>query len=149
MPKYALDTNVYIDGLRQPAELLKLKDFLRTALPHTYLNAVVHHELLAGARSPRQTELLEADFILPFARRNRLVVPSAAAWREAGRLRGTHRLSASPALVNDLLLAVSSREYGITVVSRDSDFRQIARLVPGLRVVQPYPTTSAAIGTGA
>lgn len=48
---YTLDTNVFIDAVRQPAELNRLKAFLNWALPHTVISSLVVSELLAGARS--------------------------------------------------------------------------------------------------
>lgn len=140
MPKYALDSNVYIDAVRQPAALEALKEFLRTALPQTYLSAVVLHELLAGSTSPAQVTVLEANFAEPFARRGRLFAPSTMAWRQAGRILATFRSpSRAQALTNDLLLVLSCREHGITVITRDTDVRRLVRQVPGLRVVAPYP----------
>ena len=38
---YTLDTNVLIDALRYPAEMVLLKAFLEWALPHTALSSVV------------------------------------------------------------------------------------------------------------
>ncbi len=44
---YTLDTNVLIDALRRPADMLLLKEFLEWTLPHTALSSVVASELLA------------------------------------------------------------------------------------------------------
>jgi hypothetical protein len=50
--KYALDTNIFIDGFpeRRPAQA-EVFAFLNSALPFTYLSAVVMQELAAGART--------------------------------------------------------------------------------------------------
>ena len=71
MAKYALDTNVLIDALNQPAQLDALLGFLSWALPQTYLSAVVAQELDAGASSARQRALLDQQLVGPFERRGR------------------------------------------------------------------------------
>jgi predicted nucleic acid-binding protein len=142
--KYALDTNVLIDALNLPSQLEALLGFLSWALPVTYLSAVVLHA--AGTTSPRQRALLEQQIAGPFVRRGRLLTPSAGAWLRGGELIGRgHRVS-SPAALNDLLLAISCREAGLTVVTRDRGLRGLARLVRGLRVLSMFPAPPAREG---
>jgi len=143
VPKFTLDTNVVVDALRVPEQLRGLKAFLQRALPVTYLSAVVLQELEAGVSSARQADLLEEQLVGPFERRGRVFAPTAQAWRRSGSLlgrlqRGQHRPPPS-ALSNDLLLALSCREQGMTLITRDTDFRRLTPLVPGLQVVLPYP----------
>lgn len=137
---HALDTNVIIDALRQPAEMVRLKEFLRWALPSTMLSSVVVAELAAGARD-RAARLALDDMVLDaFERRGRIRAPSAAAWQGAGALMsraGPARVSASRQ--NDLLLALQARENGWTIVTRDRDFTSLRTLVAGLRVTAPFP----------
>lgn len=141
MPKFTLDTNVLVDALRLPAALGALKDFLKRALPVTFLSAVVLQELEAGARSG-QAALLE-QLIGPFDRRGRVFTPTLHAWRHSGRilakLRRGQRSAPLASVTNDLLLAVSCREAGITVITRDADLRRLVPHVSGLQVTQPYP----------
>ena len=47
--KYALDTNIFIDGFRNEEAQAEVFVFLSRALPFTYLSAVVMQELAAGA----------------------------------------------------------------------------------------------------
>ena len=47
--KYALDTNIFIDGFRNEDAQADVFAFLNRALPFTYLSAVVMQELAAGA----------------------------------------------------------------------------------------------------
>jgi len=137
--KYALDTNILIDALNVPSQLEALLGFLNWALPATYLSAVVVHELAAGTTTARQRALLDQQVTGPFVRRGRLFAPSAGAWHRAGELVGQgHRVS-SPAALNDLLLAVSCREAGFTVITRDAGVRRLTRLVRGLRVISTFP----------
>jgi predicted nucleic acid-binding protein len=136
--KYCLDTNVLIDALRSAKERTALQRFLGWALPATYLSAVVLHELEAGAPTPAQSTGLSDWLILPFERRGRVFAPSVTAWRAAGRAL-TGRNAPPPGLLKDLLLGFSCREYGMTLITRDSDFRRVASIVRGLRVAAPYP----------
>jgi len=140
--KYVLDTNVLIDALNLPPALEGLLGFLRWALPATFLSAVVVHELAAGTSTGRQKDLLD-QIAGPFARRGRLFAPSAQAWQRAGGLLAQGHRAPTGAGLNDLLLAVSSRELGLTIVSNDRGVRGLTRLVPGLRVVAPFPLAPA------
>jgi predicted nucleic acid-binding protein len=139
--KYALDTNVVIDALNRPAQLEAVAQFLTWALPSTSLSAVVSHELAAGATTARQRSLLEQQLVGPFERRGRVFAPSATAWKRAGQLLAQGRLS-TPAALNDVLLALSCREAGVTLITRDRDFRRLAGLVRGLAVAEPFPQRS-------
>ena len=137
---YTLDTNVLIDALRRPADMLLLKEFLEWALPHTALSSVVASELLAGARTDSARRLVEREFLGAFARRGRIVAPSVAAWTKTGNMIGHATTSSIGASwQNDLLLAHTAREFGWSVITRDKDFARIRPLVRGLRVDAPYP----------
>lgn len=137
---YTLDTNVFIDALRQPLDLDRLKAFLNWALPSTVLSSIVAAELTAGARTDKARRVLDDVFLEAFERRGRVVAPSTAAWRRTGAIlarSGTAGLSASRQ--NDALLAVQARERGWVVVTRDRDFQALRLLVSGLRVALPFP----------
>ena len=47
--KYILDTNLYIDAIRDPERGKSLDTFLEHHAPVTYMSAVVMQELRAGA----------------------------------------------------------------------------------------------------
>lgn len=137
---YTLDTNVLVDALRQAPELDRLKAFLSWALPSTVLSSIVAAELVAGARTEKARRLLDQGLLAPFERRERILAPSAAAWRRGGGVlarAGAGSVSASRQ--NDVLLAVQAREHGWTVVTRDSDLSTLRALVNGLQVVAPFP----------
>ncbi len=137
---YTLDTNVLIDALRRPADMLLLKEFLEWALPHTALSSVVASELLAGARTESARRLVERDLLGAFERRGRILAPSAAAWAKTGLAHGrAATASIGASWQNDLLLAHTAREFGWTLVTRDRDFTRIRPLVKGLRVEAPFP----------
>ena len=61
---YTLDTNVLIDAMRYPSEMVLLKAFLEWALPHTVLSSVVASELLAGARTETATIDAALDLVV-------------------------------------------------------------------------------------
>ena len=137
---YTLDTNVLIDALRRPAEMLLLKEFLEWALPHTALSSVVISELLAGARTDSARRLVERDLLDTFDRRGRIVAPSAVAWAKTGLVLGRATTAALGASwQNDLLLAHTAREFGWTLITRDKDFTRIRLLVKGLKIEAPFP----------
>ena len=137
---YTLDTNVLIDALRRPADMLLLKDFLEWALPHTALSSVVAGELLAGARTDAARRLVERDFLGAFDRCGRIVAPSAAAWAKTGVVLGrAAAASIGASWQNDLLLAHTAREFGWSLITRDKDFSRIRPLVRGLRIEAPFP----------
>jgi predicted nucleic acid-binding protein len=137
---YTLDTNLWIDAFRQPAELDRLKGFLSWALPQTTLTSVVAAELLAGARTETARRGLESEVLEPFARRGRLRAPRVEAWHRAGVLLGELRLPRAHAgWQNDLLLASMAREHGWVLLTRDSDFHGLRQHIRGLQVQLPYP----------
>jgi predicted nucleic acid-binding protein len=138
--KYVLDTNVVIDALNLPAHLEALLGFLQWALPVTCLSAIVVLELAAGMTTARQRSALDQQITGPFLRRGRVFAPSAGAWQRAGQIVGRGHRVPTPAALNDLLLAVSAREAGLTVVSSDTGFGALAKVVSGLRVTRPFPT---------
>lgn len=143
MAKYVVDTNVLIDVLRSAADRQAYEHFLRRGLALTYVSAVVGMELLAGARSDAHALALESELLGPFQRRDRVFEPSAGALLTVGRLLSRLTASGKPlpsrSFVNDLMIGVSCRERGLTVLTRDPDFQRVRRLVPGLRVEAPFP----------
>jgi len=137
---YTLDTNILIDAVRRPADMLGLKDFLEWALPHTALSSVVASELLAGARTESARRLIERDLLGAFERRGRILAPSAAAWSKTGLVLGSRATaSIGVSCQNDLLLAHTAREFGWTLITRDEGFTRIRPLVKGLRIEAPFP----------
>lgn len=150
MAKYVLDTNVLIDVLRSAVERQAYERFLKHRLPVTFMSAVVGMELLAGATSDAHARALEAEVLGPFQRRARVFAPSAEATLRVGRILSGLTVGGkalpSRSFINDLLIGTSCRERGLTVVTRDTDFQRVRRLVPGLRVEAPYPGQSPGSG---
>lgn len=146
MPKFTIDTNVYIDASRVAADARALKQFLSIWLPSTYLSAVVIQELRAGVVNEEQVDALQNGLFAPFERRERILLPSRGAFAESGRILadlvskdGVDLSKSKRSLANDTLLAASCREAGVVLVTRDRDFERIARHVRGFRHVAPWP----------
>ncbi len=147
--KYTLDTNIFIDAFRTEGAQGEVLTFLERVLPFTYLSAVVMQELAAGARTAEGARDVQKGIFDPFERRRRVFAPSSAAFAESGRVlaavaarEGWQRLDDKPSLLNDALIAASCREQGITLVTRDGDFRRLAPFVKGFRYAAPWPTAT-------
>ena len=146
MPRYAIDSSVYIGALRDRNEAAELKSFLAASLASTFLSAVVALELRAGVRSAAHLEDYEA-IVGPFARRGRVFAPSVKAYEECGRILadlankdGVKLAETNRSFVNDILIAVSCRERGITLVAQnDADFGSIRRHLRSFQYVPPWP----------
>ena len=101
-------------------------------IPFTHCSSVAVHELLAGARTPRQRRQA-ALLYEPFERVRRIVTPSHLVWKEAAAVVATvfeqapqWRSKIAHGLLNDILIALSGRTIGATVVTRNGeDFRLI------------------------
>ena len=144
--KYVLDTNIFIDAFRTDVAAAALDAFLRRALVVTFLSAVVVQELRAGVRTRGAAHVLGRQVIAPFERRGRITTPSAAAFKESGRILadlvardGIDIVRGNRSLANDALLAASCRELGLTLITRDVDFDRIRPLLVGFRCVKPWP----------
>ena len=147
--KFALDTNIFIDGFRSEQTQAEVFEFLNRALPFTYLSAVVMQELAAGARTPQAAREVLQGVFEPFDRRRRVFAPSTAAFAESGRVlaalagrEGWQVLDEKPSLLNDALIAVSCRERGVTLITKDADFKRLAPFVRGFRHTAPWPMPS-------
>jgi predicted nucleic acid-binding protein len=149
--KYALDTNIFIDGFRSDEAQAEVFVFLNRALPFVYLSAVVMQELAARARTAEAVRAVQRGVFAPFERRQRVFAPSSEAFVESGRVlaaiaarEGWQRLGEKPSFLNDALIAASCRERGITLITRDGDFERLAPLVKGFRFAAPWPAADEA-----
>jgi predicted nucleic acid-binding protein len=149
--KYALDTNIFIDGFRNEEAQTEVLAFLNRALPFTYLSAVVMQELAAGARTADAARHVQRGIFEPFERRQRVFAPSSAAFVESGRVlatiagrEGWQLLDEKPSLLNDALIAASCREQGVTLITRDGDFKRLAPFIKGFRHAAPWPAANDA-----
>ena len=151
MPKFVLDTNVYIASFRDAAKAAELKEFLAAFLSITYVSAVVVQELRAGARSRAQLDALR-DVVAPFEQRGRVLTPSYEAFVDVGRIlaemaakEGLDIAGMKASFLNDLLLAASCRRAGATLITNNArDFARIARHLGGFGYLAPWPAVAGA-----
>src|SRR5260370_1554991 len=87
--KFVLDTNLYIDAIRNSLKEQALERFLERNAPMTYMSAVVMQELRAGAATDAQAKLLQDGIFDVFERRNRVGGPSAIAFKDCSPILAT------------------------------------------------------------
>src|SRR5438046_2427227 len=125
--KFVLDTNCFIDASRTRAGAEAFAEFCARVAPGLYLSTVVAAELRAGARTASERQMLDGRVLVPYARRGRLLNPTATAWHTLGTTLA--RLVADEGLVLravrksfifDILVAWSCREVGAVLVSRNA-----------------------------
>ena len=149
--RYVLDTNLFIQGFRDASANAKLQRFHLLFAPFEYLSIIVAQELLAGARTSTDRVRLHRHILSVYARRRRIVTPSAKAWERSGevladlaRREGLELRRVSKAFGNDILLALSCREAGLVLVTDNTrDFERIAR-VAAFEFSAPWPSTTSA-----
>jgi len=133
------DSNLYIDWMEagRREELVLARPLVR------YMSTVVLLELQAGALEPTAAEALQ-DLYRTFRRAGRLLSPSSDTfWRAGFVLRTLQQrhgfdLRRRFRLVNDCLIALSSRQIGATVLTRNErGFRLIQQIAPFSLVVVP------------
>jgi len=144
--KFVLDTNLYIDATLDRGKEKALDAFLERNAPMTYMSAVVMQELRAGAIADAQANALEQGIFEIFERRGRIVGPSVAAFKACGRiLAALFRHDGVPfteqprSLVNDILIAITCREHGMTLLTNDGDFKLIQPHLRGFTYLPAWP----------
>jgi len=146
LPKYALDSNCYIDAARGQVAREALEAFTAREAPRLHLSAVVAAELRAGCRSSRDRRQLDEHILAPFVRRGRVLTPSWAAWdalgltlsqlQEAGTL---DLASMRRGFAFDVLVAYSCREAGVVLITRNVRDMERIRSVFQFEFVAPFP----------
>jgi len=132
MRRVVIDSNVYVDWINrgQHEQVLFQRETVK------YLSAVVLMELRAGAFSERDRRLLQR-LETAFERAGRVLPPSRTVFAEAGdalrRLQADrgYNIGASHSIANDVLIALSARSIGATVVTQNErDYRAIQAVKP-------------------
>jgi predicted nucleic acid-binding protein len=149
MPKYVVDTNLYVRATRSAEANGALEAFYASCAPFVYLHSVVAGELLAGAASPDVERMTQVRFIAPFEGRGRVITPTHAAWRRAGLIVAAlvrqRRLSPNGiqrSFLNDCLLASSAREHGYTIITENERDFALIRSVAPVETAPPFPERS-------
>jgi predicted nucleic acid-binding protein len=133
--KVVLDTNLYIGWLN---EGLNADLFVGPGLVR-YLSAVVHMELRVGATMLPARRALD-QLVKAYRTSGRLVLPDMGVFDRAGRtlqrLREEGHEIRGASLVNDVVIALSARSLGATVLTTDQDFETIRSVLDfGLQMV--------------
>ena len=145
-PKYALDTQLFINEFREPAANETLQRFHHAFAPFEYHSVVVAQELRGGVKRDQDRKALERNVLSVFERSARTFAPSVNAWRRSGdllsdlaRKEGLEIGRISKSFANDVLLALSCREAGcVLVTDNERDFQRIHRYAP-FDYVKPWP----------
>jgi len=139
--KVLLDTNIFIDFLRAGLH----EDWVlgRGGNVTRFVPAVVLLELRLGTDTPKRKKVIERLYrALPSGR---VLAPTAQAFDQAGvlfRLLYGNGSGLRDRLgpINDLLIAVTARHIGATVITGNLlEFRRIATKLTGLRIMAPDP----------
>ncbi|MGQ0765090.1 MAG: type II toxin-antitoxin system VapC family toxin [Gemmatimonadota bacterium] len=146
VPKFVLDTNLYIAADRDPVFAEELAAFYGSFLPYTFFHAVVAQELLLGAINEQSRAEVRRGYIRPFEARRRVITATFAAWARSGevaasliRAKVISRTGFTRSFLNDVLLATSCRELGVTLVTQNlEDFERIRR-VERFDFTAPWP----------
>src|SRR3990170_1304961 len=137
--KIILDTNVFIDYLR--ADLYADWVFGQIGRSVRFLSSIVLMELRLGADTQRRKRAV--DRIKAAFPAERLIAPSQGTYDKAGQLFRTiygdgSGLSDRLGPVNDLLIALTARHIGATVITGNlAEFIRIREYLPGLSVISP------------
>lgn len=147
MPKYVLDTNLYVEAITTDRGNEALAAFQRRFAPFLFQHSTVAQELLAGARGEADYRSYHEDWVAPFEDVGRIFTPGHASWLRAAlimaRLVEARHMSPggfSRSFLNDCLIAASAREHGFALITRNTaDFELIRRVEPGLEHFPPWP----------
>lgn len=127
MRRFVLDTNLYIDWLNDGTH----EAIIFQPGVVKFLSVVVMMELFAGAFSSHDRKLLQGLFHA-FTKLGRILTPSMIVYREAGdvlrqlQTAQGYDLKKSHSLANDVLIALSARSIGATVITKNKrDFLAI------------------------
>lgn len=127
---YLIDTNIYIEFLRNGAFHKTIEDLYSFQTPRIYFSSVVVQELLAGAIGKKGRDNVE-NLYRPFERGGRIIIPSFKAWKDAGNILSTIRQnrkdlkSKMPLILNDTLIAISAKNIGAKVYTSNADDFQV------------------------
>jgi predicted nucleic acid-binding protein len=126
--KVILDTNLYIDWFNKGIheELMVGPGLVR------YLSAVVQMELRVGATMLPARRALD-QFVRAYRKAGRIVAPDSEVFDQAGRalqrLREAGREIRRASFVDDVLIALTARSIGATMVTADEDYEVIHSVI--------------------
>jgi predicted nucleic acid-binding protein len=127
--KILLDTNIYIDWLNEGSH-----DHLMLGPGRVrYLSALVAMELRIGARTSAAQKAV-GKLTRAYEKGRRLIAPTPALYEQAGdvlaRLTASGHSIRRAAVTHDVLIALTGRFLGATVITRDTkDFKAIDKVL--------------------
>ena len=144
--KFIVDTQLFIDALRDRSALERFRRFREACAPFEYLSVIVAQELRAGIKTPADRTTLDRHVLEVFERTGRTITPTASAWHRSGdvlaamaKREGLQLAHLPKAFANDVMLAISCRESGCVLVTENvRDFARIRRFV-AFNYVEPWP----------
>jgi tRNA(fMet)-specific endonuclease VapC len=122
--KYLLDTNIIIALF---ANDLAVKERL-TRASDVFVPSIAVGELCFGARKSGRVEA-NLKRIDDFVAASSVLDCSAETARRYGEVKNTLRLKGHPIRENDIWIAAIGLEHGLTLVTRDTHFGEIERLI--------------------
>jgi predicted nucleic acid-binding protein len=150
VPKYVVDTNLYVAAITTDEGNAALVAFQRRCAPFLFQHSTIAQEILAGARDEADYREYREDWIAPFEDLGRVITPSHATWMRAALIvaRLVERRGLSPggfsrSFLNDCLIAASSLDHGFILVTRNTaDFALIKQVERRIRFAPPWPEPS-------
>jgi len=147
VPKYVVDTNLYIAAITTDEGNAALAAFQRHCAPFLFQHSTIAQEILAGARDEADYREYRDDWVAPFEDLRRVITPSHTTWLRAALIvaRLVERGRMSPggftrSFLNDCLIAASARDYGFILVTLNAaDFALISQVQRGIRYEPPWP----------
>lgn len=143
---YVVDTTLYIRAFRESDYGERFRVWHAAMIPRLAMSTVVLHELLVGATSKRSRHLIEGGYAMEFQRRGRLLTPSVSVWKNAAdadlrlRARGRYREKLGQrSFAHDLLIALTCREIGAILVTKNVADFELIRGVTGVRYHTDLP----------
>lgn len=104
------------------------------------MSAVVLYELRVGAATKAVRHRLEADYVRAFRQADRIMTPSQLVWEKAAAAEADLRARKQYAgkleargFANDLLIALTCRAVGATLITANVDDFELIRSVTGVR----------------
>ena len=137
------DTNIYIDYLKGIFPKKSYEGYFERYIVR--ICPVVYQELIRCIRSGRLhnrvEELTEKVLFLP--------PPTSRMWTRAGELAakvaGSYDERSLERIQNDLLIALTARENGATLITGDHAFRVIQRFVPFHLILEEHQLTDTQV----
>lgn len=135
-----VDTNIYIRAFREQLFGQRFRAWHRVNAHRLTLSAVVLYELLVGADTKSVRHRLETDYVRAFRLVNRILTPSQLVWEKAAvaeaELRSRKRYAgriATRGFANDLLIALTCRTIGATLITGNRGDFELIGSVTGVR----------------